>query len=144
MQELAASAGMGSVVPDESGYITLLFDSEHEVVFIPEDDGVATSFHCELGDASQIGSDGCRVLLEASFAQTEGAAFAIQPELQRVKLWKRFGEFASPSELENAINDFLGQVVAWKHRLKTGDFFALEPSELLLQYMGLSSNFIQV
>ena len=145
MNELAAHSEMGSVSPDDTGSITLLFDNEHEVTFMPEENGDAVYFQCEIGDASQLGQDGCRSLLEASFSQTDGAAFAIHHELDKVILWKRFGEFSSRSELENAINDFLGLVVAWKKRLASGDLgsgdtsFDQNPSSLLS-----TANFIQV
>jgi len=145
MNELTTHSGMGSVSPDETGSMTLLFDNEHEVTFMPEENGDAVYFQCEIGDALQLGPDGCRVLLEASFSQTDGAAFAIHHELDKVILWKRFGEFSSRNELENAINDFLGLVVVWKKRLASGDFgsgdtpYDQNPSSPLSM-----ANFIQV
>jgi len=144
LNELAFSIGIGSLTPDETGNVTLLFDDEHEVTFMP-DEGADVFFQCEIGDASMLGADGCRVLLEASFSQTDGAAFAIHPALQKVVLWKRYGEFASRAALEKAINDFLGQVVSWKQRLASGDFSVEETEETQpSQIPGLATNFIQV
>ncbi|MBQ7650131.1 MAG: type III secretion system chaperone [Victivallales bacterium] len=147
LNELAFSIGIGSVTPDETGSVTLLFDNEHEVTFMP-DDGADVFFQCEIGDASMLDADGCRALLEASFSQTDGAAFAIHPALQKVVLWKRYGEFASRAEFEKVINDFLGLVVSWKQRLASGDFSAEGASESTepqpTQIPGLATNFIQV
>ena len=121
MNELTGRAGIGRVDPDENGGATLLFDREHEVSFVPEEgDGVC--FQCEIGDAERLGEGGCRALLEASVSATDGAAFAIHRALGKVVLWKRFGEFASGADLEQAINGFLGLVIAWKARLASGDF----------------------
>ncbi len=147
MNELAASVRIGSVTPDETGCVTLLFDNEHEVTFMPDEENDAVCFQCEVGDASRLGFDECRTLLEASFSQTDGAAFSIQADLQKVVLWKRYGEFASLNSFEKAINDFLGQVVAWKQRLALGDFGVTEESAASSshQYMpNLTPNFIQV
>ncbi len=144
LNELAFSIGIGSVTPDETGSVTLLFDDEHAITFMP-DEGTAVFFQCEIGDASLLESDGSRVLLEASFSQTDGAAFAIHPALQKVVLWKRYGEFASRTEFERSINDFLGQVVSWKQRLASGDFSVEETEESQApQIPGLTTNFIQV
>ena len=145
LNELASSIGIGSVAPDETGSVTLLFDNVYPVTFMPAEDGDAVFFQCEVGDASQLGSNGCRVLLEASFSQTDGAAFAIQPTFQKVMIWKRFGEFSSLSEFEKAINDFLGQVVTWKQCLASGDFHAKEADNPQPPYMtGITSNIIRV
>lgn len=145
LNELASSIGIGSVIPDETGSVTLLFDNDHEVTFMPDEDGEAVYFQCEVGDASILGFEGCRTLLEASFSQTDGAAFSIHPTLQKVVLWKRLGEFASLVELEKAINEFLGQVVTWKQRLATGDFRADNATPPSPSFMtGFTSNFIQV
>ena len=145
MNELATHSGMGSVSPDETGSITLLFDNEHEVTFMPEESGNAVFFQCEIGDASQLGQDGCRSLLEASFSQTDGAAFSIHHELDKVILWKRYGEFSSYAELENAINDFLGLVVVWKNRLASGDLGSNNASNDPIPLSPLSTiNFIHV
>ena len=145
LNELAVNIGIGQLVPDETGSVTLLFDTKHAVTFMPDEDGEAIFFQSEVGDASQLGSNGCRVLLEASFSQTDGAAFAIHPTFQKVMIWKRFGEFSSLSEFEKAINDFLGQVVTWKQRLASGDFHAKEADTPQPPYMtGIPSNIIRV
>ena len=145
LNKLAASIGIGSVIPDETGSVTLLFDNEHEVTFMPDEGDSTVFFQCEVGEASQLGSDGCRALLEASFSQTDGAAFAIHPALQKVVLWKRFDEFVSLAAFEKAINEFLGQVVAWKQRLASGDFTVEETAGDQVPYVpGLTTNFIQV
>ncbi len=122
INELALAAGIGRVVPDETGSVTLLFDGVHEVTFMQDSDDGAVYFQCEMGDASRLGSDGCRALLEASFSETDGAAFAIHPVLDKIVLWKRFGEFASRTEVQNSVNGFLGTVIDWKARLASGDF----------------------
>ena len=67
LNELAFSIGIGNITPDETGSVTLLFDDEHAVTFMP-DEGADVFFQCEIGDASSLGSDGCRALLEASFS----------------------------------------------------------------------------
>lgn len=145
LNELTLSVGIGGVTPDETESVTLLFDDEHEVTFLPDKNSDAVYFQCEVGDASQLRHDGCRVLLEASFSRANGAAFSIHTALQKIVLWKRFGEFASRAELEMAINDFLSQVVTWKQRLTMDDFHAEEAEDLLPPYMpGLTSNIIQV
>ena len=145
LNELALSIGISSVTPDETGSVTLLFDNLHSVTFMPDKDSDAVFFQCEIGDASLLGADGCRRLLEASFSQTDAAAFAIHPTLQKVVLWKRFDDFASLPAFSKAINDFLGQVVTWKQRLNTGDFNSDETMESMPQQISsLSTNFIQV
>ena len=143
MNELALNARIGSVTPDEEGSVTLLFDNKHEITFMPDEDD-AVYFQSELGDASQLGFNGCKTLLEASFSQTNGSAFSIHPALQKV-IWKRYGEFASLNAFEKAINDFLGQVLAWKQRMTSGDFSAEDMSTAPLQNQSsLALNFIQV
>ena len=120
MNEFTERAGIGRVAPDETGGAALLFDREHEVSFVPEEGG-SVCLQCEIGDADRLGADGCRALLEASFSETDGAAFAIHRALGKVVLWKRFGEFASGADLEQAVSGFLGLVIAWKARLASGD-----------------------
>ena len=145
MNELASSVRIGSVIPDEEGCVTLLFDNKHEVTFMPDRDDESVYFQCELCDASLLDFDGCKALLEASFSQTNGAAFSIHQALQKVVIWKRYGEFASLSGFEKAINDFLGQVLVWKQRMESGNFSekdALTPPLTNPSY--LTSNFIQV
>ena len=147
LNELAVSIGINGLTPDEKGSVTLLFDNEHEVTFMPDEGDDVVFFQCEVGDASQFGSDGCRKLLEASFSLTDGAAFAIHPALQKVVLWKRFDEFASLAAFEQAINDFLGQVITWKQRLASGDVGVAEESAVPSPqpYIpGVTSNFIQI
>ena len=145
MNELASSVRIGSVIPDEEGCVTLLFDNKHEVTFMPDGDDDSVYFQCELGGASSLGLDECKALLEASFSQTNGAAFSIHPTLQKVVIWKRYGEFASLSGFEKAINDFLGQVVAWKQRMESDNFSendASTPTSPNPSY--LTSDFVQV
>ncbi len=145
MNELTTRMGIGRVSFDETGSMTLLFDGEHEVTFMPEEGGEAIFFQCETGDASRLEGDGCRALLEASFTQTDGAAFAIHHELDKVVLWKRFGEFASSAELEKAINDFLGLAVEWKKRLASGELGANGNSDAPMSSPSLfTSNFIKI
>ncbi len=142
MNELAGHVGIGRVVPDETGGATLLFDREHEVSFVPDEDGCGACFQCEVGNASRLGPDGCRALLEASFSETDGAAFAIHRALDKVVLWKRHGEFASSNSLGTAINAFLGLAIAWKEHLSSGDFAAsAAPSA---EHSDFASGFLQV
>ena len=145
MNELGRNTGIGQVAPDETGSVTLLFDNEHEITFMPEEGGDAVFFQCETGDASRLDSNGCRALLEASFSQTDGAAFAIHHELDKVVLWKRYGEFASYAELEKTVNDFLGLAVVWKKRLASNDFNSQDSSDVSSPFTAASiANFIQV
>lgn len=120
MNELARAAGIGPVVPDGDGSVTFLFDGEHEVTFSPEPDGCVV-LQCEIGDAETLADGACRALLEASYSETGGAAFAIHRTLGKAILWKRHGEFESTAALEKAVNGFLGQVVAWKKKIAGGD-----------------------
>ena len=138
INELAAAARIGRVTPDEAGGATLLFDGAHEVSFTP-DEAEGALFQCEVGDAADLGSDGCRALLEASFADAGGAAFAIYRALGKVILWRRYGEFASRDAFEKAVNDFLGQAIAWKGRLAAGlgEDGAPAPSDADLLGLGL-------
>ncbi len=142
INELFAAAGIGRVTPDDAGCVTLLFDGEHEVTFMQDPDDGAVCFQCEMGDASRLGADGFRALLKASFSETDGAAFAIHPVLEKIVLWKRYGEFASRAELEKSVNDFLAMVITWKARLASGNFAvnAAVPSSPL----GFSGFFLQV
>ena len=145
INELAVSTGIGQLQPDETGSVTLLFDSKHEITFMPDADGEAVFFQCEVGDASMLGYEGYKTLLEASFSQTDGAAFSIHPAFQKVVLWKRYGEFTSLNAFEKTINDFLGQVVVWKQHLQSGDFRMEEIDDSLPPNMpSFTSNFIQV
>ena len=123
MNELAGVAGIGPVVPDGDGSVTFLFDGEHEVTFSPEADGCVV-LQCEIGDAGTLTDGACRALLEASYSESGGAAFAIHRALGKVVLWKLHGEFDSRSALERAVNDFLGQVVVWKKKIADGDLGA--------------------
>lgn len=145
MNELALRVQIDSVTPDETGCVTLLFDNLHEVTFMPDGDDDSVYFQCELGDASLLNFDGCKTLLEASFSQTNGAAFSIHPALQKIIIWKRYGEFASLNAFEKAINDFLGQVVVWNQRLASGNFCAEDALTAPSQNPSSSIlNFIQV
>ena len=123
MNELAAASGIGPITVDGTEGATLLFDGEHEVTFAPETDG-GVVLQCEIGDADVLGDGACRALLEASYSETGGAAFAIHRALGKVVLWKTHGEFESCSAIEKAVNDFLGQVVSWKKKLADGDLGA--------------------
>lgn len=120
----AADLGLAAASPDEDGSVTFLFDKAHEVTFSPVDGGDIL-FQCEIAEADLLGENGCRALLEASFAETGGAAFAIHRALGKVVIWIRHGEFASSTSFRKAIDDFLAQVVAWKKRLAAGDFSAV-------------------
>lgn len=126
MNELAAAIGMRPVEADETGGFTLLFDDRHEVSFAPDGDG--TVFHAEVGDVEQLDRERALSLLEASLlgAGTGGAAFGVHREFGTVVLWKRFGEFSSRADLETAIGEFLGQVVAWKGKLSAGGLSAMD------------------
>lgn len=119
----ASEMGLAAAPTDDDGSITFLFDETHEVTFSPVDGGDIL-FQCEIGEADLLGEKGCRALLEASFAETGGAAFAIHRALGKVVLWIRHGEFASLASFRKSIDDFLAQVVAWKKRLADGDFSA--------------------
>ena len=128
MNELASAAGMGPMAADDAGGTTLLFDGEHEVTFSPAADG-GVMLQCEVGDAGILGDGACRALLESSFSETGGAAFAIHRALGKVVLWKICGEFESRAAIEKAVNDFLGQVVSWKKKLADGDLGAPSAAE---------------
>ena len=142
LNELASRAGIAQIVPEKTGCVTLLFDNEHEVSFVPEEDGCGVCFQCEVGDASQLGPDGCRALLEASYSETDGAAFAIHRALEKGILWKRFGEFYTCAEFEKAVNGFLGVAIAWKTRFASGNFTAR--TETPAAPHGFSDYFLQV
>lgn len=120
LNEIAARIGLSALAPDETGSVTLLFDEKHEVSFVPDDGECAVYFQCELGDSNALQAGDMRVLLEASLAGANGAAFAINRQLDKVIIWKRFGEFASSAALEKDINEFLGQAAFWKQRLAEG------------------------
>lgn len=119
----ASEMGLAAASPDGDGSITFLFDKAHEVTF-SQVDGGDILFQCEIAEADLLGENGCRALLEASFGETGGAAFAIHRALGKVVLWIRHGEFASPASFRKSIDDFLAQVVAWKKRLADGDLSA--------------------
>ncbi len=121
LNELAAKVGLGKVELDDTGSVTLLFDGAYAISFTPDAAEDAVYFQCEIADASSLSYSDARALLEASLAATNGAAFSIDRMLEKVILWKRFGEFASCAALEKAINEFLGQIVRWKERLARGD-----------------------
>ena len=122
LNELARQTGIEGIVPDDTGSTTLLFDGEHEVSFVPDEDGYGVCLQCEICDVSQLDFDACKALLEASFTETDGAAFAIHRALGKLVIWKRHGEFTSYAALEKAVNSFIGQTIIWKARLASGDF----------------------
>ena len=140
LNELATKVGLGKVGLDETGSVTLLFDGVYAISFTPDSAEDAVYFQCEIADASRLSYSDSRALLEASLAATNGAAFSINRPLEKVVLWKRFGEFASCAALENAINEFLGQIVRWKERLARGD----GPPTATLAPTVLSGGFIPV
>ncbi len=86
INELVSGLGLGEVFPDDTGSVTLLFDWEHEVSFVPEEDGVTVIFQSEVGDTSHLTPNEYKALLEASFSKTDKAAFAIHPVLEKVIL----------------------------------------------------------
>ena len=150
LNDLAAKIGIGRLVPEADGGVTLLFDDAHEVSFTPaEEDNAeednAVVFQCELADASRLRPEDFRALLEASLAETGGAGFAIHRQLDKLLLWKHFSEFNSAAELEKAINDFLAQVILWKERLANGSFSdtASAPGGDFEHPFNLATNFIQ-
>ena len=114
LNELAAKIGIGRIVPDGTGSVTLLFE------FTPDADESVVYLQSEIADASSLGDGDCRSLMEASLSDTDGAAFAIGRETGKLILWKRFGEFPSCAALETAINEFLGQIARWQERLDGG------------------------
>ena len=120
LNELAAKIGIGRIVPDGTGSVTLLFDGKTEVSFTPDADESVVYLQSEIADASSLGDGDCRSLMEASLSDTDGAAFAIGRETGKLILWKRFGEFSSCAALETAINEFLGQIARWQERLDGG------------------------
>ena len=120
LNELAAKTGLGRIVPDDTGSVTLLFDGRTEVSFTPDADESVVYFQGEMADASNLGDGDCRSLMEASLSDTDGAAFSIDRQTGKLILWKRFGEFPSCAALETAINEFLGQISRWQERLDGG------------------------
>ena len=112
LNELAAKIGIGRIVPDGTGSVTLLFDGKTEVSFTPDADESVVYLQSEIADASSLGDGDCRSLMEA--------AFSINRQTGKVILWKRFGEFPSCAALETAINEFLGQIARWQERLDGG------------------------
>ena len=120
LNEIASRIGLGALEPDESGSVTLLFDGEHEVSFVPDGAEGVVYFQSEIADASSLGDGDCRSLMEASLSDTDGAAFSIGSETGKLILWKRFGEFPSCAALETAINEFLGQIACWQEQLEGG------------------------
>lgn len=120
LNEIASRIGLGAFEPDESGSVTLLFDGEHEVSFVPDGAEGVVYFQSEIADAGALREGECRALLEASLSGANGAAFAINRQLGKVLIWKRYGEFASGAVLEKEINEFLGQAIRWKRRLAEG------------------------
>ena len=145
LNDLAAKIGIGRLVPEADGGVTLLFDDAHEVSFTPAEEDNAVVFQCELADASRLRPEDFRALLEASLAETGGAGFAIHRQLDKLLLWKHFSEFNSAAELEKAINDFLAQVILWKERLANGSFSdtASAPGGDFEHPFNLATNFIQ-
>jgi len=124
LNDLAAGIGLERIVLDDTGSVTLLFDGVHAISFTPDDTEEAVYFQSEIADTSSLAEGDFRKMLEASLTDTNGAAFSINRPLEKIVLWKRFGEFSSRSALENAINEFLGQVARWKEKLAKGDFGA--------------------
>ena len=120
MNEHAGAVDIGPVAPDAKGNVTLLFDGEHEVTFSATANG-GVLFQCELGEASRLGDGDCRALLEATFSETGGAAFAIHRATGILLFWRHHGEFESLGALEKALNDFIGQTIAWKQKIASGD-----------------------
>ena len=131
IDELAAAMGLQPVTTDDSGAFSLLFDDRYEVSFSPDDGDCTVVFHADIGDASALGGDEARALLEASLlgAKTGGAAFSIDPAAKRVVIWRRYGEFADCDDLKTALAGFLGQVVFWQERLASGQFAAADAAE---------------
>ena len=74
LNELAAKIGIGRIVPDDTGSVTLLFDGKTEVSFTPDADESVVYLQSEIADASSLGDGDCRSLMEASLSDTDGAA----------------------------------------------------------------------
>ena len=129
---------------DGQGF-SLLFDNEHEVEFEPDAEDGSVVFHAEVGDAAALGADEMRTLLEASLlgANTDGAAFSIDPRFGKVVLWKRCHEFSGAAALRRELEAFLGQMIHWKKRLADGfgEIATTERTEPLGTFQG---GFLQV
>lgn len=122
MDELVRKMGIGSLKVDDKGSFSLLFDDEHELFFTPDKDDRSILFYAEIGDISNLHTENYQHLLSASLlgAETEGATFALNKNLGKLVLWKRYSEnFEDLTNLEQAINVFLGQVIAWKEKFNT-------------------------
>ena len=124
LNEMAAKIGLSALEPDETGSVTLLFDGRHEVSFVPDSAEGTVYFQSELADSGSLRAEDMRALLEASLSGANGAAFSINRPLDKVVIWKRFGEFASSAALEGCINEFLGQAIRWKQKLAEGGLFS--------------------
>ena len=132
LERFGSSIGIDHLAPDVDGSCSLLFDNQHEITFIHDEEDHAMMMYCEVGSASRLGKEACLMLLKASLlgAETGGAALAIHDKLEEVVLWKRYDDTISDDELKQSVNGFLAQVTVWKKRLNelaSGDVAAEAP-----------------
>ena len=101
--EVLAETGLPVAGQSDGQGFSLLFDNEHEVEFEPDAEDGSVVFHAEVGDADRLGDAALRALFEASLlgANTDGAAFSIEPRFSKVVLWKRCHEFSSAAALHD-------------------------------------------
>ncbi len=120
LDALGAKMGLDGLGLDEEGRCSLLFDEVHEVTFALNPDDRAILLFGEVG-AFDPHDPACGLrLLSASLlgAETGGAALSVDRARDRIILWKRHDDnLPDLTALEQAINDFLRQVIAWKGRL---------------------------
>ena len=143
--EVLAETGLPVAGQSDGQGFSLLFDNEHEVEFEPDAEDGSVVFHAEVGDADRLGDAALRALFEASLlgANTDGAAFSIEPRFSKVVLWKRCHEFSSAAALRHELEAFLGQMIHWKKRLADGfgEIATTERTEPLGTFQG---GFLQV
>lgn len=132
LTRFGAAIGIDDLSADEEDEgCSLLFDDQHEVMFVHDKEDRSVLMYSEVGSASELRAEDCLMLLKASLlgAQTGGAALSVQEAPDTVILWKRYDDTITDDGLKAVLNDFLAQVINWKQKLLHHEAPREEPAD---------------
>lgn len=116
LQEFGKTIGL-DLAFDQTGRCALLIDGEYELCF--EQDGEGLILHAILLPSETCTKADYQRLLMVSYlgAQTDRAAFAVNPQSKDITLWRAVPSLEDGYALDSLTRDFLGQVRYWKEEL---------------------------
>jgi len=120
LPEYAQKLGMGKIVPEADGIVTLRFNDEHLVTLEPSLDGEGFYIYSVVGSMPEMEEELARELLGSNLfgKETGHASLGYEPTVGALLLFQFFHhETTDLTAFEKELEKFLGYLAHWKGRL---------------------------